>query len=160
MLEKLSGDAVEPDQLAQLHDIHVGLSQPLRPAQEPGGAEVEWWKLRSMVLGRACGIDFVLKVQFMRIWANSRVSIADSTQGLLGAPCVLIIWWNKVCTNSTNQRRFELVREKTCIYAYRRSIKNSTRFGHDVTPRNRPFPARIRSIRIIVPTAPLYLPNP
>ena len=52
MLEKLSGDAVELDQLAQLHDL--GLSQPLRPAQGPGGAEVEWWKLRSMVLGRAC----------------------------------------------------------------------------------------------------------
>ena len=55
MLEKLSGDAVEPDQLAQLHDI--GLSQPLRPAQGPGGAEVEWWKLRIMVLGRACSIE-------------------------------------------------------------------------------------------------------
>ena len=52
MLEKLSGDAVEPDQLARLHDI--GLSQPLRPAQGPAGAEVEWWKLGSMVLGRAC----------------------------------------------------------------------------------------------------------
>jgi len=49
VLEKLSGDAVEPDQLAQLHDL--GLSQPLRPAQIPGGAEVEWWKLGSMVLG-------------------------------------------------------------------------------------------------------------
>ena len=62
MLEKLSGDAVEPDQLAQLHDL--GLSQPLRPAQIPGGAEVEWWKLGSMVLGRACiNINFVLKVQ-------------------------------------------------------------------------------------------------
>ena len=47
MLEKLSGDAVEPDQLARLHDIHVciGLSKPLRPAQGPAGAEVEWWKL-------------------------------------------------------------------------------------------------------------------
>ena len=52
MLEKLSGDAVEPDQLAWLHDI--GLGQPLRPAQGPAGAEVEWWKLGSMVLGRAC----------------------------------------------------------------------------------------------------------
>ena len=52
MLDKLSCDAVEPDQLAQLHDI--GLSQPLRPAEGPGGAEVEWWKLGSMVLGRAC----------------------------------------------------------------------------------------------------------
>ena len=51
MLEKLSGDAVEPDQLARLHNI--GLSQPLRPAQGPAGAEVEWWKLGSMVLGRA-----------------------------------------------------------------------------------------------------------
>ena len=50
MLEKLSGDAVEPDQLAQLHGIRVGLSQPLRPAQRPGGAEVEWRKLESMVL--------------------------------------------------------------------------------------------------------------
>ena len=48
MLEKLSGDAVEPDQLAQLHEI--GLSQPLRPAQGPGGAEVGWWKLGSIVL--------------------------------------------------------------------------------------------------------------
>ena len=48
MLEKLSGDdAVEPDQLAWLHDI--GLGQPLRPAQGPAGAEVEWWKLGSMV---------------------------------------------------------------------------------------------------------------
>ena len=46
MLEKLSGDAVEPDQLVRLHDI--GLSQPLQPAQGPGGAEVEWWKLGSM----------------------------------------------------------------------------------------------------------------
>ena len=55
MLEKLSGDAVEPDQLAQLHGI--GLSQPLRPAQGPGGAEIEMWKLRSMVLGRACSIE-------------------------------------------------------------------------------------------------------
>ena len=55
MLEKLSDDAVEPDQLAQLHDI--GLSQLLRPAQGPGGAEVEWWKLESMVLGRACSIE-------------------------------------------------------------------------------------------------------
>ena len=52
MLEKLSRDAVEPDQLAQLHDI--GLSQPLRPAQGPGGAEVEWWKLGNMVLWLAC----------------------------------------------------------------------------------------------------------
>ena len=51
MLDKLSCDAVKPDQLAQLHDI--GLSQPLRPAQGPGGAEVEWWKLGNMVLGRA-----------------------------------------------------------------------------------------------------------
>ena len=49
MLDKLSCEAVEPDQLAQLHDI--GLSQPLRPAQGPGGAEVEWWKLESLVLG-------------------------------------------------------------------------------------------------------------
>ena len=55
MLDKLSCDAVKPDQLAQLHDI--GLSQPLRPAQGPGGAEVEWWKLGNMVLGRACSID-------------------------------------------------------------------------------------------------------
>ena len=55
MLEKLSDDAVEPDQLAQLHDI--GLSQLLRPAQGPGGAEVEWWKLESMVLGHACSIE-------------------------------------------------------------------------------------------------------
>ena len=47
MLEKLSSDAVEPDRLARLHDI--GLSQPLRPAQGPAGAEVEWWKLGSMV---------------------------------------------------------------------------------------------------------------
>ena len=52
MLDKLSCDAVEPDQLAQLHDI--GLSQPLRPAQGPGGAEVEWWKLGNMVLWLAC----------------------------------------------------------------------------------------------------------
>ena len=52
MLDKLSCDAVEPDQLAQLHDI--GLSQPLRPAQVPGGAEVEWWKLGNMVLWLAC----------------------------------------------------------------------------------------------------------
>ena len=52
MLEKQSDDAVEPDQLAQLHDI--GLSQPLRPAQGPGGAEVEWWKLGNMVLWLAC----------------------------------------------------------------------------------------------------------
>ena len=52
MLDKLSCDAVEPDQLAQLHDI--GLSQSLRPAQGPGGAEVEWWKLGNMVLWRAC----------------------------------------------------------------------------------------------------------
>ena len=51
MLDKLSCDAVEPDQLAQLHDI--GPSQPPRPAQGPGGAEViEWWKLGNMVLGR------------------------------------------------------------------------------------------------------------
>ena len=55
MLDKLSCDAVEPDQLAQLHDI--GLSQPLRPAQGPGGAEVEWWKLGNMVLWRACCIE-------------------------------------------------------------------------------------------------------
>ena len=55
MLDKLSCDAVEPDQLAQLHDI--GLSQLLRPVQGPGGAEVEWWKLGSMVLGRACSIE-------------------------------------------------------------------------------------------------------
>jgi len=48
----MSGGAVETDQLAQLHSI--GLSQPLRPGQGPGGAEVEWWKLGSMVLGRAC----------------------------------------------------------------------------------------------------------
>ena len=51
MLEKLSDDAVEPDQLAQLHDI--GLSQPLRPAQGPGGAEVECWEQGSMVLDLA-----------------------------------------------------------------------------------------------------------
>ena len=55
MLDKLSCDAVEPDQLSQLHD--VGLSQLLRPAQGPGGAEVEWWKLESLVLGRACSIE-------------------------------------------------------------------------------------------------------
>jgi len=55
VLEKLSDDAAEPDQLAQLHDI--GLSQPLRPAQGPGGAEVEWWKLGSMVQGRAEPIE-------------------------------------------------------------------------------------------------------
>ena len=55
MLEKLSDDTVEPDQLAQLYDI--GLSQLLRPAQGPGEAEVEWWKLESMVLGRACCIE-------------------------------------------------------------------------------------------------------
>ena len=56
MLDKLSCDAVKPDQLAQLHDI--GLCQPLRPALGPGGAEVEWWnKLGSMVLGRACSIE-------------------------------------------------------------------------------------------------------
>ena len=55
MLEKLSGDAVEPDQLAQLRD--TGLSQPLQPAQGPEGAEVEWWKLGSMVLGCACSIE-------------------------------------------------------------------------------------------------------
>ena len=56
MLDKLSCDAAEPDQLAQLHDMHIciGLSQPLRPVQGPGGAEVEWWKLESLVLGRAC----------------------------------------------------------------------------------------------------------
>ena len=52
MLDKLSCDAIEPDQLAQLHD--TGLSQLLRPAQGPGGAEVEWWKLESLVKGRAC----------------------------------------------------------------------------------------------------------
>ena len=64
MLEKLSGDAVEPDQLAWLHDI--GLSQPLRPAQGPGGAEVEWWKLGNMVLGRACSIECAPRAfQFM-----------------------------------------------------------------------------------------------
>ena len=40
VLEKLSGDAVEPNQLARLHDIHVGLSQPPQPAQGPAGAEV------------------------------------------------------------------------------------------------------------------------
>ena len=55
MLDKLSCDAVKLDQLAQLHDI--GLSQPLRPAQGPGRAEVEWWKLGNMVLGRAYSID-------------------------------------------------------------------------------------------------------
>ena len=59
MLDNLSCDAVEPDQLAQLHDM--GLSQPLRPAQGPGGVEVEWWKLWSLVLGvvlgRACSIE-------------------------------------------------------------------------------------------------------
>ena len=55
MLEKLSDDAVKPDQVAQLHSIC--LSQPLRPAQGPGGAAVEWWKLGSMVLGRACSIE-------------------------------------------------------------------------------------------------------
>ena len=55
MLDKLSCDAVEPDQLAQLHDI--GLSQPLQPAQGPAGAEVEWWKLGNMVFGRACSIE-------------------------------------------------------------------------------------------------------
>ena len=55
MLDKLSCDTVVPDQLAQLHDI--GLSQPLRPAQGPGGAEVEWWKLGNMVLWRACCIE-------------------------------------------------------------------------------------------------------
>ena len=55
MLEKLSDDAVEPDQLAQLH--YIGLSQPLRPAQGPGGAEVEWWKLGSMVQWRAEPIE-------------------------------------------------------------------------------------------------------
>ena len=49
MLDKLSCDAVEPDQPAQLHD--KGLIQPLRPAQGPGGAEVEWWKLESLVNG-------------------------------------------------------------------------------------------------------------
>ena len=49
MLEKLSDDAVEPDQLAQLHDI--GLSKPLRPAQGPGEAEVEWWKLGAWCWG-------------------------------------------------------------------------------------------------------------
>ena len=54
MLEKLSGDAVEPDQLAQLHEI--GLSQPLRPAQGPGGAEVEWWKLGNIVLDFLIGL--------------------------------------------------------------------------------------------------------
>ena len=55
MLEKLSGDAIEPDQLTQLDAIC--LSQPLRSAQGPGGAEVEWRKLGSMVLGRACSIE-------------------------------------------------------------------------------------------------------
>ena len=76
MLEKLSGDAVEPDQLARLHDI--GLSQLLRPAQGPAGAEVEWWKLGSMVLWgvlvffeRAfCGTSY------FSLW---RSMIADST---------------------------------------------------------------------------------
>ena len=57
VLKRLSGDAVELDHLAKLHDMHIGLSQPLRPAQGPGGAEVEWWKLGSLVLGRACSID-------------------------------------------------------------------------------------------------------
>ena len=60
MLEKLSGDAVEPDQLAQLH--YIGLSQPLRPAQGPGGAEVEWWKLGNMELGSACSIECAARV--------------------------------------------------------------------------------------------------
>jgi len=55
VLEKLRDDTVEPDQLAQLH--YIGLSQPLRPAQGPGGAEVEWWKLGSMVQGRAEPIE-------------------------------------------------------------------------------------------------------
>ena len=54
MLEKLSGDAVEPDQLAQLHEI--GLSQPLRPAQGSEGAEVECWELGSMLLDLACSL--------------------------------------------------------------------------------------------------------
>ena len=80
MLEKLSGDAVEPEQLAQLHGI--GLSQPLRPAQRPGGAEVEWWKLGSMVLGagRACIVASIcFEGSVYAEWAKSRVSIADST---------------------------------------------------------------------------------
>ena len=55
MLDKLSCDAVEPDQFARLHDI--GLNQPMRPAQGPGGAEVEWWKLGIMVFGRAYSIE-------------------------------------------------------------------------------------------------------
>ena len=61
MLDKLSCDAVKLYQLAQLHEI--GLSQPLRPAQGPGGAEVEWWKLGNMVLGRACSIDAAPRMQ-------------------------------------------------------------------------------------------------
>ena len=62
-LNQLSGDAVEPDQLAWLHDI--GLGQPLRPAQGPGGAEVEWWKLGSMVcwgmlvFSSECSVDSI-----------------------------------------------------------------------------------------------------
>ena len=41
MLDKLSGDAVEPDQLAQLHDI--GRSQPLRPGAEASGGSWGKW---------------------------------------------------------------------------------------------------------------------
>ena len=59
MLDKLSCDAVEPDQLAQLHDID--LSQPLRLAQGSGGAEVEWWKLESLVKGVLASISSALQ---------------------------------------------------------------------------------------------------
>ena len=78
MLEKLSGDAVEPDQLVRLHDIYIGLSQPLRPAQGPAGAEVEWWKLGSMVLGRACIFERV----FCGLWYVVFFSMVVDDRGL------------------------------------------------------------------------------
>ena len=83
MLDKLSCDAVKLDQLAQLHDI--GLSQPLRPAQGPGGAEVERWKLGNMVLGRACSIDaaprdFAVRAFRWKTWLFRRFRPNDLLQ--------------------------------------------------------------------------------
>ena len=78
MLEKLSGDAVEPEQLARLHEIV--LSQPLRPAQGSAGAEVEWWKLGSMVLGRAC----IFRASVL--WYVVFFSMAVDDRGLNRAP--------------------------------------------------------------------------
>ena len=75
MLEKLSCDAVKPDQLAQVYDI--GLSQPLRPAQGPGGAEVEWWKLGNIVLGRACSIEVRRRAQGTSTRTRSPINKSD-----------------------------------------------------------------------------------